>query len=502
MPDGSIGTLTPVLSFRAALERMVSWFERPERRSLRLLVFGLLVAIPGVFELSRVHPAPWSIQGGRANGLNWTLDSLHHGGPVLTMLIPHSTTFAPSGGGDDQGLYLFVPWLANVLEWQQPVNLLRWIALIAFGVTITLAPWAVRELSGSTLAALATPVPLVFGLWLIPLSDIYWISAWVILTLVPIVMVLDRRWPRHGLPMLLGLLVLASVASAVRNQAGAPVLFAGLLVVARLPWSRSARVSAMAMCLVAYLSVSSVAIGVARGERNSALEHRGLVEPNGHGHPFWHTAYLGLGYLPNQWGIRYQDGVAYRDVLREEPRARFLGPAYGRTLRHRYFKLVADDPVYAFRDYTAKMLVAVRPATPALLIVAAFAPWLLLRDRRRARWRRDALLLAPAILIALSAPLLATPDSGYLLGWLAVALLSAILTAAALAATVVPGLPAARRPSSRAWGLDRRVVVSTIVSIVVVCLTFVVAPPIRDSALNWLNAKPPPQVAQPPNADK
>ena len=121
------------------------------------------------------------------------------------------------------------------------MNLLRWIALLALAVPIALFPWMVREITGSTLAAVLSPFALLIGLWLMPLGDIYWVATWVVLLLVPLLLIIDRRWPRHGLVLLLGLLVLASVATSIRAQAGLPVLIGAALVLLRRPWSGWAR---------------------------------------------------------------------------------------------------------------------------------------------------------------------------------------------------------------------------------------------------------------------
>jgi hypothetical protein len=482
----------------AAVTRILRWFDRTPR----LLLFGVVVSILGTFELSRVHPAPWTLQGTRSDGLNWTLAAIDRGAPILTALPPDSKFLLPSGGGDDQGLYLFVPWLANALGWEDPVNLLRWIALLALAVPIALFPWMVRAITGSTLAALLSPFALLIGLWLMPLGDIYWVATWVVLLLVPLLLVIDRRWPRHGLLLLLGLLVLASVATSVRAQAGLPALIGAVLVLLRRPWPGWARSGAVMLAVVAYLSVGTFGIAAAREVRASQLGGQWtLAGDTGTSHPFWHSAYIGYGYLPNDWDIRYFDNVAYRDVLREDPKAKFLGPSYNRILRERYFRLVGEDPVYAAEVYGSKLLVAMRPAVPALLALVLIWPWLLLVDPRRRRWRRDALFLAVAALVGLAAPMVATPFSAYLLGWLPAVLLAAILAGgAALSAWPAP-LAYARSlgRSDGSRGARRAVLGIAAAGIVGLAVVVVAAPGIEREALDW-NSTPPPRVTQPPDA--
>ena len=482
------------------------WFDRPDGRTVRLLLFGLVVAVAGTYELARVHPAPWTLLGTRVQGLQGALAMLDRGGPILTTSVPGSNAFYPAGGGDDQGLFLIVPWLTHLLGASDPVNVLRWMALVAFAIPVAAYPWLVRELSGSTLAGVLSPLLLLIGLWLMPLGDIYWTAAWSILALLPVVLLLDRRWPRHGLALLCGVLVLASLASAIRGQAGLPVLIAAVLVLVRRPWSNVGRAGAIALCLVAYLSVSNIGMAAARAERNHQLGGRALTTATGNGHPFWHTVYIGLGYLPNDWDIRYYDGVAYRDVLREEPKARYLGPAYGRILRDRYMHLVGEEPVFAIKDYGAKVIVSLRPAVVALIALALIGPLVLLSGRRRQRWRRDALFVSIAAFVAILAPLLAIPEGGYLLGWLAAVLLGCILAGSALLAELQRSRTAAGEAPRWRHALppvSRRIAgLSAAGLVLTIALGGVAAPRIDSEALRWQNEVPPPHVNQPPDANR
>jgi hypothetical protein len=484
-----------------AADAVLRWFDRPNRRTPRLLLFGLVVSVLGTFELSRVHPAPWTLQGGRVDQLRATLAVLNDGGPILTATAPGRSGLFASGGGDDQGLYLFVPWLAHALGWEDPVNLLRWLALVGLAIPIAIYPWLIRELTGSTLGGLLSPFALLIGLWRMPLADIYWVATWVILALVPLILLMDRRWPKRGLALLAGLLVLASAASAIRSQAGLPALIGAVLVLWRRPWSWTGRGAAIALCLVAYLSASTVGMAAARAERDHQLDGRPLQGNTGR-HPFWHTAYIGYGYLPNKWDIHYFDDIAYRDVLRENPRARFLGPAYGRILRDRYFHLIRENPGYTVKVYAAKLLVALRPASPALLALAVLGPWLLFVDARRRRWRRDAVFLVIAGLVALGSPLLATPFSAYLLGWLGAVLLAAILAIAATLSEWSAAVAYARSLFSRAGRSDRsrrRIVTAVGAGVAIIAVIVVTAPGVERRALDW-NDTPPPPVKQPANA--
>ena len=43
-------------------------------------------------------------------------------------------------------------------------------------------------------------------------------------------------------------------------------------------------------------------------------------------HPMWHSIYIGLGYLPNDLGLRYRDDVATAKVRELAPDSGYLTP--------------------------------------------------------------------------------------------------------------------------------------------------------------------------------
>jgi hypothetical protein len=297
----------------------------------------------------------------------------------------------------------------------------------------------------------------------------------------------------------LALLVLASVGSSIRSQAGLPILVGAVLVLVRRPWNVALKSGALVLCIVAYLSVSTFGMAGARAVRDHQIGEQALSVGSGQGHPFWHTAYIGLGYIPNRWDIRYQDLVGYRDVLRVDPKATYLGPAYARILRQRYFELLGEDPGFGARLYGSKLMGALRPALSTLVVLALLAPWLLLVDARRRRWRRDGLFILVAAVVGLASPLLATPDSSYLLGWRAAALLAAVIAVGAVASgwSSAVGYIRALRDGSAAR--RRAVFASSAAALGVLAVVFVVAPGIQQRAADW-NAKPPPRITQPVDA--
>jgi len=211
----------------ASIDAVLGWLTG---RWWRLLLLGLTIAALGLVELNRSHPAPFTIQSGRASSMELTLAGLERGDPIGTVRTHDQLSVA--GSGDDPGLYLTVPWITKLVGSDDPVEVLRWLCFLAFALTIAVYPLLIYHLTGSRLGAVASPVALLGALVFMPLGDIYWVAAWGVLTLIPVLMLLDRRWPGWGLAAVCGILVLASLTSFIRGQAGLPVFLVAALVVA------------------------------------------------------------------------------------------------------------------------------------------------------------------------------------------------------------------------------------------------------------------------------
>jgi hypothetical protein len=81
-------------------------------------------------------------------------------------------------------------------------------------------------------------------------------------------------------------------------------------------------------------------------------------------HGLSHTLYLGLGFVENKWGIRYDDD--YGEDLANKAGLVFCSPEYFRLMWKLYLSRIVEDPVEVARIYWEKAL--------QLLIVPTFYP--------------------------------------------------------------------------------------------------------------------------------
>jgi hypothetical protein len=151
-----------------------------------------------------------------------------------------------------------------------------------------------------------------------------------------------------------------------------------------------------------------------------------------HGHPFWHPMYLGLGVLPNKWGIQWSDYLASQRVTQANPTASYLSPEYERTLRGFYFDIVEEDPSYVARLYATKAAIVIDDAARRFWLPMLLAPLVLFAGAQRRNLRRDVLLTTPALLVALLPPVVTVPNASYNEGFLATVGLLSLLVACGL----------------------------------------------------------------------
>lgn len=72
-------------------------------------------------------------------------------------------------------------------------------------------------------------------------------------------------------------------------------------------------------------------------------------------HGISHNLYMGLGAVPNSFGIEYDDGFAYRAAKKEDPGSEYLTERHFKALWKVYFRTVKSNPREALRVYLAKL---------------------------------------------------------------------------------------------------------------------------------------------------
>jgi hypothetical protein len=393
--------------------RWVVALEGVNRPRLAMTLWGSVAGLVTALVLLKLAPHEWPIMESRATGMRDSLAVLAEGGPLLVGRHSAHGSYYPIALGDDPGAFTYFPWLAHLFGGVDPVVILTYFYVAVVAALAAVYPIVFHRLTGSLLAGLAAPIMLVACLLSMGFDDIYWIPAWGVMVVLPIIFLLVKHWPRGGLFTLLGVSLFAGWLSSIRSSSGLGLLAIAALVVLMRRWRWWRVLAALAVLALAYLSTSTLDIAAIRAQRDHQLGVRAMLDDQMTQHPLFHTAYIGLGYLSNGYGIRFKDEVAAERVHRESPRTPYMSHRYETLIRSAYFGFVKAHPLEALRQYAAKALVELADTGPYLLLVLLTLPAMLLLGSGRRLWRRLALISMPSLVIGFAQPIVALPGQGY-----------------------------------------------------------------------------------------
>jgi hypothetical protein len=383
-----------------------------------LVVFGIAMAILGAWRLDReIHHAALGVNQERAQGIADSLVMQRDGGPPL-LGFTQNGGYYPIGIDDDRGSYVYLSFIGRSLGIDDANTLLKWFFIAIFIPTFLFYPLVFYRIFGSILAAIIAPLVLIFEFGFLQNTGVYWPPAWTALSLLPLVLLAYKRWSPRSIWWLTAIMVAASFASSIRSGGGVPILIAAIAVVLVRARSWSTRGVYVLLLLVAYLSISTFAMHAIQKQRD-AVVGTDMTSPYPNGHVFWHSAYIGLGYLANPYGLRYDDNVAFARARQADPTAVFPSKKYESTVRKLYVDFVFDHPGFVLRTYVSKAAVILRSAFEELPLVFILLPFALIASRWRRTMLEYVLLAAPAVLLSSSSLILTVPYHELQVGWLA-----------------------------------------------------------------------------------
>lgn len=392
--------------------------QSPGGSARKALAWGLLWAVIGALALYSIAPNPWLIQSSRANDLKASLSVLDRGGPALLGYKPGTRVPYAIGYSDDQGIYVIVPLLSHWLAESDPIAVLRWLWLATWTSSLLFSAVIFRALFRSEWAGLITPPTLLLCLASFGFGDIYWVTAWVVVTFMPLLILLARSKPRHQWVALIPIALTAGIVSTIRSDAGLAVAVAAAAVAAIANGRLTVRAAVIAVVGLAYLTPSWIVLPAIRAHR----DHRIGVNLSAHtptSHPLWHSLYIGLGYTSNRYGIHYDDSYAAAAVRETDPRAPYLSPAYASALRKQVNALIEHDFGFVVKAEAQKAVVELSHTARYLLLLALLLP-AALAARGPARLRPSELaLFLPALAIGVLPAIVAVPFRVYELTLLA-----------------------------------------------------------------------------------
>ena len=168
--------------------------------------------------------------------------------------------------------------------------------------------------------------------------------------------------------------------------------------------------------------------------------------------------YAGLGFEPNDKGLRWDDSVPFDLALAQDPPILPATDAYFAFLRGEVLDIAGDDPGFVLHTLSLKTALTVRDGLDRYLIGLLLAAALALAGPYRRHLRVALLMAIPFALVGLVNPVIALPIDDYELGLLGTLGALQVLAAAAAIALVPAGVRALPEASAHAARARERLV--------------------------------------------
>ena len=304
-------------------------------------------------------PLGYLFMGSRYQQLRSTLDG--YDASSVGMVSLREGSFSAPAYGDDLGIFWLIPKLTRAFH----LNLGQAIALF-FGVTLAASFllgisgfWLLYRHPLSRIVALAGLTALYFAGW--KTGDVYIFYFAAAVAIIPLFLWLCRG-SRHPAAMAVFLLfsgLLIGLTEVMRSHAGiATAVFLGIVLFWGTKFSRQWKLVACGAVLLG-AAIPLTAFHHAKTQADAFLathEPCYYMAPNGH--VFWHSVYIGLGFLNNPYVSAYKDEVGFRAARSVDPTVIIVSPEYENILRREVFHLARAHPQFIITILAAKAGVA------------------------------------------------------------------------------------------------------------------------------------------------
>ncbi len=330
------------------------------------------------------------IMPGRFDWLMEAVEGLKRSNTPLVGFNINTNEWSVPGSGDDLGIYYVIPYLVKALgiSVEGGINLffLTVLALsMLMGVWFLCISW-----KSNLVRAIGSALIFVFSILSLVAGDVYLFGTMAVIVAAPAFFLLTNHmqsigWHHNVLIFILG--IFFALCNEFRSASG--TLGLGIIALAIIFKLEIAWRSRIVSCLI--LVTGLVPVGLAHNslvaDRDAYLAKEAVAfnRTTTDSHFFWHSVYIGFGFLNNPYGIVYSDGVATNLVKSKYPA--IIGSsdvdtdyhAYEHVLKQETMQLAINHPYFVIRTLAAKFGVV-------LLFVAAsfsFGFFYLVRVRPR-----------------------------------------------------------------------------------------------------------------------
>ncbi len=292
----------------------------------------------------------------RLLNLKFTYDGLVKTGIPLVGF--NGTNLYAGGAVDDIGIYYFIPKFATFfnLPFDQAVSLFYGGILLCSFFIASAAAWFFLKSRLAKIYAMFCFLVLTILPW--KFGDNYTFLSTTTLVTVPVFLAAyDRlknmRW-MGGILFMLG--VVLSLGNFLRSHAGTGALiFIFVLVFFHKEWDLK-RKTLFLIILGLGMACPKIYFQHLIKSRNQFLkENVAGYTPVPARHPLWHSVYLGLGFLNNEYVREGIDDYAFQKARSVKPEVILYSHEYESILRNEVFKIIKSHPYFFMRTIFTKL---------------------------------------------------------------------------------------------------------------------------------------------------
>ncbi len=336
----------------------------------------------------------------------------------------NGTAYLPAGISDDTGIYYFVPKIANFfgLSLEHAISLF-FTGMLVISLSVALFSF-MNLLKKKSHKAIAVLFLCILTVYLVLRGDIYILSALAPLLVIPLIYYLRTKRIKlvYHIIFYLFLGLLISLSNFIRSNSGTAVIIFIITFLIFDYFHEKKKILLYIVVLFAGIVIGSTGIKTILNERDSFLSRSQtgqthLIE----GHVFWHSVYLGLGYLTNNYGICYRDEFAYEKAKSINPGIILHSNEYENLMKKEVFDLVKTDPWFIIKTMASKFGVVFL----YLMLFSNIGMYFIIRSIKNYR------LIVPvglALLFNFSFPILVMPFPGYMIGVVGMVIILSILS--------------------------------------------------------------------------
>lgn len=281
--------------------------------------------------------------------------------PPLVGALPADSgiTYRALGAVDDAGLPYLLPKVAHLFHLSLSSAWMLWFFAMLL-LSLAIGAYGMMRLLTSPLVKVFYLIHLLIVTVLtVMVGDVYALSACLAIAATPFALrfvsdPIDGRRFRSSLVVLFVAGIVFGWAHLVRSHSATGLmLFIGVLLLfaAQAAWLK--RSALLATMLVGFF-VPQLHMKTVFDARDAFLSAQVGYRSLARQHPFWHSIYIGLGFLSNDYGLAYKDEIAQKKVRQVAPHAEFCSPEYETVLKSAVIDLIKKDPAFVVLTLLAK----------------------------------------------------------------------------------------------------------------------------------------------------